>query len=574
MKRSILAKVFSGYLLVIILISLSILLFTFYVIKPYFTNKVKDDLEHQAVLLAEYFELQGGKSPKEFNYLVKGLGTKLDTRITVIDLEGIVTADSEEDPSLMESHKNRPEVKAAMEGRTGTDVRFSHTVKEDMLYVAVPLKRSGNTVGIVRVSVFLKDINSLLGKLRMSIYGVSIAVILLSLVIAFAFSKTLSNPIRELAEGSGKIAEGEFGTRVSIRSKDELKNLGDSFNAMAEQIQSLFNEQKVQNEELASIISSIQEGILVVNNKGMITLCNEGAEHAFGDIPLAGRLYKEAIEDQPVRKFIGETIQGQKTSSQEIEFNGRYFLCSTASVPAKKEIILLLHDITGTKDIEKLKKDFIANVSHELRTPLTAIKGYIETLMGETEEKNIHYVEIIKRHTDRLVNIVHDLLVLSSLEEKGFELDCRDISFQKLIDEVADMFARKCAAKGLTLNIDCEPGLPDIHADPFKIEQAMVNLVENAVRYTEKGEVIISARKTEKDMIRIEVRDTGIGIPQKHQDRIFERFFVVDKSRSREMGGTGLGLSIVKHIVQLHGGVLGVESLPGKGTVFRILLPI
>lgn len=572
MKRSILSKSFSGYLLVIILLSILILIFTPYAVKPYFHGRIKDDLEHLALLLEEYLRLHEGRSAQELDTLVKDLGRKLNTRITVIDLNGTVTADSEEDPSRMENHKHRPEIKKAIEGNTGTDIRLSRTVNQEMLYVAVPLKRSGNTVGVVRVSVFLKEIDSLLGRLKINIYSVSLIVILLSLVIALIFSKTLSSPIRALVKSAGKIADGDFNTRVSLKSKDELKDLGDSFNIMAEQIQSLFNEQKIQKEEFASIISSIREGILVINGQNVITLCNKGAEHALGDIQLTGRLYNEAVEDQPFRKFIREAIKEQKESSGEIEYKGRYFLCSTTHVQAKKETILLLHDITGIKEMEKLKKDFIANVSHELRTPLTAIKGYIETLAGEVDHKNSEYVEILKRHTDRLVNIVHDLLVLSSFEEKGFELDREYISPEKAIDEVIKMFTQKCSVKGLALKSDCEPGLPDIYADPIKIEQALVNLIENSIRYTEQGEIVVSARKTENNMLQIEVRDTGIGIPLKYQDRIFERFFVVDKSRSREMGGTGLGLSIVKHIIQIHGGVVGVQSQPGEGSVFRLLI--
>ncbi|MCX5810579.1 MAG: ATP-binding protein, partial [Proteobacteria bacterium] len=236
------------------------------------------------------------------------------------------------------------------------------------------------------------------------------------------------------------------------------------------------------------------------------------------------------------------------------------------------ETIVLLHDITDFKNLERMKKEFIANISHELRTPLTAIKGFVETLEDEEDVKNKRYLEIIKRHADRLIHIVGDLLLLSENEEKGAELELEEVSLKNIIENVLKIFENRAKEKNININVTIQDTLPFIQADPFKLEQMFINLIDNAIKYTEEGEITISITEN-NGLIVINVRDTGIGISNEYLPRIFERFYVVDKSRSKRLGGTGLGLSIVKHIVNLHGGTIDVESTPGKGTQFIITLP-
>jgi len=252
----------------------------------------------------------------------------------------------------------------------------------------------------------------------------------------------------------------------------------------------------------------------------------------------------------------------------------RIFLCSATFLKSGEEVVVVFHDITQVKNIEKIKKDFVVNVSHELRTPLTAIKGFVETLEEEVDGKIQHYIDIIKRHTDRLINIVRDLLLLSELEEKGVTLEIEEVNVKNTVERIIPLFEQRLREKNLTLNLKVEGNLPPIKADPFKLEQMFMNLMDNAVKYTEKGGVFISVKKVREQKVCIEIQDTGIGIPKEHLPRIFERFYVVDKSRSRSFGGTGLGLSIVRHIVLLHNGSIDVESSPGSGTTFSITLPV
>jgi len=271
-------------------------------------------------------------------------------------------------------------------------------------------------------------------------------------------------------------------------------------------------------------------------------------------------------------ELIKRGLEEKKNLIEEIALGEKIFLTSIAFIPSMNEISLIFHNITEIKRLEKIKKDFVLNVSHELRTPLTAIKGFIETLDEEIDAKHKHYLDILKRHTDRLINIVQDLLSLSKLEEKDVELNIEQVNLKSLIGEVLILFKNKIKEKGLSLRLALEDISP-IRGDTFKLEQMFINLIDNAVKYTDKGGIEISLKEEDKYVV-IGIKDTGIGIPDKDINRIFERFYVVDKSRSRKLGGTGLGLSIVKHIVLLHNGKIDVESVPGKGTKFTIRLPI
>ena len=287
-----------------------------------------------------------------------------------------------------------------------------------------------------------------------------------------------------------------------------------------------------------------------------------------------GKLYWEVLRKASFDELVKKVGSEKNSIVDEIELNNRTFLCSATFCSNKEEIVVTLHDITKIKDLEKTKKDFVTNVSHELRTPLTAIKGFVETLQDtNNDDENQHYLNIIKRHTDRVIRIVNDLLLLSELEGNSDSLELEDVNLQDLIENILKIFEQRLNEKNLVLKFNADRDLPVIKADPFKLEQVFINLVDNAVKYTESGEVVISLSRN-KEIVKIEIQDTGICIPREHLSRIFERFYVVDSSRSRKLGGTGLGLSIVKHIVLLHKGKIDVQNITGTGTNFIVTLPV
>jgi two-component system, OmpR family, phosphate regulon sensor histidine kinase PhoR len=287
---------------------------------------------------------------------------------------------------------------------------------------------------------------------------------------------------------------------------------------------------------------------------------------------LEGKHYWEAIRSPQMGELLKKAGSERRSFVEELPLGERVFVFSVTPLERGEDIVVIFHDITEIKNAEKVKKDFVVNVSHELHTPLTVIKGYAETLLQEVPaEPGKRYIEIIQRNTDRLINIVNDLLLLSSLEERT-PLELEDIDLRNFIENVVRIFDQRLKDKQLSLVVEMKENLPTIKADLFKLEQVMVNLLDNAVKYTERGRIVVSV-DVRDNRASIQVRDTGIGIPKEAIPRIFERFYVVDKSRSRKSGGTGLGLSIVKHIVLLHNGAINIESAPGEGTTVTVTLP-
>lgn len=573
MKRTIFFKVFGGFLLVIFAFASFLLLFSLSSFKNFYLDTLAIDLKNlgEAIKFKVIPFLEEGEQA-ELNDFIKKFGTEIKTRITVVDPEGVVLADSDEDPSLMNNHRYRPEIATAFLGKTGRSLRFSNTVGADMLYIGLPIERNGQISEVLRVSLYVKDIDRLYAGLRMNIWRIIIILSFLSLVGAFFLSRSLTRPIKKMKSASERIASGDFGARVSLKNRDELRDLALGLNYMTEHIENQFSELSKQKEELKSILSSIVDGLVAIDKHGKILFSNKIFQNIFQTENPEGKFYWEAIRDRQFNEFVKEVRETKKNSSREMGRGDRFVLCSAAFLSTREEMVISVHDLTEMWRVEQIKKDFISNVSHELRTPLTAIKGYVETLKDECDKKCLSYVEVIERHTTRLINIVKDLLVISELEEQNTKLEYEEIDLEKMIDGILKIFDQRMKGKNLAVYIHKDSDFPVIQGDPFRLEQMFVNLLDNAVNHTEKGKIEIFLKK-DKECVSIAFRDSGIGIPKEHLPRIFERFYVVDKSRSRKLGGTGLGLSIVKHISLLHHGNVAVESVLGKGTTFTILLP-
>ena len=574
MKIPVFARVLVGYLVIVLALSAASLFAFSDAFHDLYRQTLSDDLKSLAFTLrASIAESVDRGRPDRLESTVRQLGRELRTRITVIDASGTVLADSDENPRVMENHKNRPEVSEALVGRVGRSTRFSSTTNQEAVYVAIPIGEEGKSAGVLRVSLFLTDSRfppGLTGRM----VRIGLLLSFLALVAAYLISRSISRPIKDLTAASKRLAAGDFDTRVFLRRNDEFQALADTFNGMSREIKTAFEELNRQRAELKSIIDSLKEGLIVINRRGAIVYCNESLKTIIGKESVAeGAFYWEVLGQPQFMELVEKARSGRLNPLEEVEINGKEFLCSATGVKAQDEIVLVLHDITSMKELERIKRDLVSSVSHELRTPLTSIKGFAETLEEEVDEKNRHYVEIIRRNTDRLINIVRDLLLLSQMEEAGVEIEMEEVDLKGLAENTVRIFDSQLKEKGLALLLEIEPDLPAISADPFKIEQLLINLLDNAIKYTDRGEVRLSFRQDDRKVV-IEVRDTGIGIPRGKLSRVFERFYVVDKSRSRKTGGTGLGLSIVKHIVLLHGGEISVESEPGKGSTFTVRLPI
>lgn len=573
-KQSFFFKIFFGYFFIIILIFFLLFFLSFGIINDNYIKTLSKNLKNiNKILEMKILPLIEKNSVNDIDRLVKKNGKEIKVRITVITTNGVILGDSEKDPKKMENHKLRPEIKKALKGIIGSSIRFSRTVRAEMLYVASPIKLNNKVVGIIRTSLYLKDINKLLYGLKIKILQVAIIAIIISLFGSIFFARNLSHPIKELVGFASRVGDGDFDTKILSNRKDEIKDLAESFNYMTSKIKKLFAELTAEKEELNSIIYSIKEGLVVIDKQGKIIIANDQFTKIANSRDILGQVYWEILRNNELDSLIKEVIKKRTNLNNVIKIRNRDYLCSFSPLSVNS-VIIIFYDITEKKEIEKIKKDFVSNVSHELKTPLTAIKGFVENLLLlEKNKDKKHYLEIVSKNTERLINIVNDLMVLSELEKNRDFINKEKVDIVKVIKSVLTIFEKKIKEKNLYIKIDLNGNIPLIEGDSYKIEEMFINLIDNGIKYTEKGGITISIKK-EGEFLKIFVQDTGIGIPNKDIPRIFERFYVVDKSRSRKLGGTGLGLSIVKHIVMNHNGKIEVESEVNKGTTFIISIPV
>lgn len=569
------SKVFAGFLLVVTLMTGLVLFFSFQTIRNRYISILAQNLRNiNSAIRPQVDYYLKERNYSSLNSLVRRVGAESDVRVTVILADGTVVADSKRDPATMGNHAGRPEFREALSRGAGESKRYSETLHNEMIYNALPVIADGKILGATRISIFIEQVDQLISKLTIDILKIAAIVILISLIGALLFSRSVSKRLKLLSGASRRVASGDFSVKVSIKGRDEIRELADNFNNMTGQLESLFYKVNSQREEFQSLITSIQEGLVVIDRQGVILLSNNSFNRLFHGRDHTGKHYPEVVGELELAALVNETINTRASYSREIILSGRSFFVSSSYITIKEEIVLLFHDISELKKFEQIKKDFIVNVSHELRTPLTAIKGFIETLEETSEnEENLHYIDIIKRHTNRLINIVQDLLILSQVEGANAKLLPSMVNAQELIENVLKIFEQKIEEKGLSVRIEAEEGLPKLKLDTFRFEQVMVNLIDNAIKHTDEGEIVIKIFQ-DADCVKIQVIDTGSGIAKEDLERIFERFYTVDKSRSRKLGGTGLGLSIVKHIVLQHKGSIDVQSEPGKGSCFTVALPV
>jgi len=587
---SIFWKQFISSFLIIVLV---LFIFTFLIIgelNKYDKSLTKERLLTTANLSTEVL-VPSLENPKidEVQSIVSSLGGKTGVRITIIDDNGVVLGDTDKNPREMENHSERPEIKKAFNNEIGESSRYSSTLQKEMFYVAVPYQqKNGGSLTVIRTSLPLSIIQQTLLPLESKVIYMGIALTIFALLLSFAVSKTTTKSLSGIISISEELAKGNLNVDIPVsESKGEIPKITMALNHMAQKLNEVFIQLSHEKTQLEAVLSAMSEGVMVVSEKGNIIIINDALKKMFNlmDEPFQ-KPYWEVLRNRDVIKLIDGVLESWKPDNKEVFYlypEERYYLANVIPLKSpEKEIIVVMFDITEFKRLENIKADFIANVSHELRTPLTAIKGYTETLEEdafENPQEQKHFLKIIKRHADRLINIVSDLLVLSEVEgrdalsEENDNGDFEDVNIDEVIRSSLEALKSKAIDK--ELKVSFKPSVNDhiITANRYLLEQMFINLIDNAVKYTpELGEIGIEITDQNKDLL-IEIYDTGIGIPKESLPRIFERFYRVDKTRSRKMGGTGLGLSIVKHIVIIHGGKIDVKSEEGNGSRFCISLP-
>ncbi len=518
---------------------------------------------------------------------VKNNGDLTGIRITVILPDGLVIGDSETDPATMENHRyGRPEIEAALTEGEGSAIRFSTTLDQTMMYFAQLVETEFDRPVLVRTALPLTRIDE--GLRRVTRVGVTVGgcSLLITFIVMFLVSVRFSGQVSRLADGAIRYAHGELDHRVEPPAAAELSALAESLNDMAGQLDDRIKQLQARQNELRAILQSMSNGVIALDHEHRIISVNRVAEHLLGRSAetLHGRLLEEVIREPELHAFVSKALSGEGADSSELRFGEeRSMAVQVTGEPLvgaddqQQGLLIILNEVTQLRRLESLRSDFAANVSHELRTPITNIKGYVETLLevgwGNQEQAD-RFLNIIRANSDRLSAIVEDVMSLAKFEQPQTveTLERAPVSIKDFLESVAAQFDEAAGYRAILLVVIAEPGLK-ILLHRQMIEQAVSNLLSNAVRYTtEKTTVTIRGQLVDENLV-ISVEDEGPGIAPEHLPRLFERFYRVDKGRSRELGGTGLGLAIVKHVALLHGGHAEVESDVGRGSVFRIILP-
>lgn len=536
----------------------------------------------QAELIRDVFEQTDFAGTADYDAFAKKYARRQEVRITIIDMDGTVLGESEESPSDMENHKDREEVKKAMAGESASIVRRSSTLGMDYCYCAVPV-RTDSFEGVLRVSVPLEELHALrLEYMRSTIFMLAIGVLLITGLV-IAFTRFIADPIDEVIEAAGKIAEGSYGIRLKTRQNSQIGKLADSFNWMSGRLEAAVKELKDRNNELEAILRSMRNGVLAINGRDEILFYNDALMNLIGH---RGDFLGESVYHLVRSSLIFDVIEKVRESRDVIceegqsRIMGEQYLRITGTVlnrekEQSRSVLLIIEDITDVKKLENMRSDFVSNVTHELKTPLTSIRGFVDTLKQgaiKDEQYARKFLDIIDIEAERLYTLIQDILLLSEIES-GSDYNIQDCDVNGIIDETLNLLQPKIEQKPeVDVIFQPEPYIRPFPCNPDRMKQLFINLIDNAVKNTEKGSVTVTCR-VHNDHLMISVKDTGIGIPKEHLSRIFERFYRVDKGRSRKMGGTGLGLSIVKHIVEMYEGDIFVSSEVGEGTEFIIKLP-
>jgi len=394
---------------------------------------------------------------------------------------------------------------------------------------------------------------------------------IIALLISIFYSYTIIKPVEKINKQIKKIADGDF-SEIKYPKNRQYRHIFTNLDSISNKLTKYEDKLSKQKEGFYAIIESIKEAIWIQNEKGLIRTYNTSFANLVQQDDIKNQYFWNVIRNKEIYDIVDKNFKNPDSRTEEIKSNLRHYLFSTSYSDFSKETVFILYDITEFHQLETIKKDFVLNVSHELRTPLTSLKGYLETFETDLDDEHKNYLEIMKRNTDRLIHIVNDLLTLSSLEHIR-SLEKENIVIADFLENIMKIFSHRIHAKGLELKIEHNTQKTLIQADRFKLEQVFINLIDNAVKYTDAGEINISIDDNKTNLI-FKISDNGNGIAEEHLPRLFERFYVVDKSRSRRMGGTGLGLSIAKHIINLHNGTIDVESKIGKGTTFIVKLPL
>jgi two-component system phosphate regulon sensor histidine kinase PhoR len=558
-------------------------------LERFYRKQVTANLEALALFTAEQVRDRFDVSERDYlNAVSSRLGSKSPARITLILPDGTVAGESAKSRDQMENHRDRPEVKTAIEqGRTGQSIRFSSSVRKNMLYVAIPVYRDSELIGVVRTAMPLLRMQETLNGMEHGLLWGGLTVLFLAAVLSLFVSRRISRPLEQIKQGAERFAAGDFSYRLHSIGSEEIGSLAKTMNEMAAQLEERLQTVSKERNQREAVLSSMVEGVLAVDTTGHIISLNKAAAQFFSVFQpetAPGRSIEEVVRNVNLQKFVAEVLDGQETREIELAVQNNatsYYLQTRGTNLLGMQgrrigAVIVFNDVSRLRRLENLRRDFVANVSHELKTPITSIKGFVETLLDGAIHNPVdadRFLKIVAKHADRLNCIIEDLLMLSRLEQDGKQgMEMQKTGLCGILNSAVEICTQRAAGKNITVSVECSDALTAT-VNPPLIEQALINLIGNAIKYSADGKTVVVSAHAEDGGARLMVKDQGYGIEEKHLDRLFERFYRVDKGRSRQEGGTGLGLSIVKHIAQAHGGTVAVQSRYGEGSTFSIFIP-
>lgn len=584
-----------------ILIGIAVLMagvFAAKLLEQFHMNELEQNLVRELHVMNDVFDwTKSGEETalmEEFTKETQRMKEQTDARVTYIRADGKVLGDSNEHPSEMDNHLHREEIDQAAKQGIGSVVRFSDTIRQNMMYVAVSVKgASGQTEGYLRMAMSLQQIEGTVRQLWLFLLIGLLILFLLSGLICYRIARGITRPIERITRVARQMANQQYAARVPEAGNDEVGELARTINRMAENLQIQMQHIRENEYRLQGVLENMVSGVMMVDQRGTITLVNRSAEDILGysSHELLNKSYLDAGFQLEFTALLADAIETHTRVREELmlHFPQEQILEVHVSPIVqgdgqRKGVLVVLHDITAVRRLERIRSEFVANVSHELKTPVAAVKGFAETLMaGALEDKEMvrSFLQIIYDESDRLNRLIGDILELSKIESKRIPLQFSPVDVESIVENSIQMMKAEAEKKHITLE-SCVENELYIEADEDRLRQILINLLSNGISYTpEGGRVSIGVEfvpslddNPDNERMRIRISDTGIGIPEKDLPRIFERFYRVDKARSRSSGGTGLGLSIVKHLTELHHGTISVESEAGKGTTFNIELPV
>ncbi len=584
MRRNLLSQVYPTYIVVVLVCIAALSVVATAVVRSAVHDSTRTQLADLiAVTENRFYPREGSSIPSnDMDGALKTLFSNRDFRVTILAPDGTVLADSKADPAGLENHGSRPEVMAALSRGEGQALRTSESIGVELLYLARPVPDTAAPVAVIRTSMPLPLLRNRLADLYGTLALGGFAALLVAAALAFLVTRRINRPLEQLAQTARRFGSGELDHRASVAEPEEIRTLAETMNSMAEELRRRIDDAERRRREAEAILGAMAEGVVVLDGELRITQTNAAALRLFPSASAASPIGKPLLEifrATDLRLYAEEALSGddlvEGTVTTWVE-TPRTLQVYAARIPGRGGCLLVLHDITRLVELENVRKDFVANVSHELRTPITSIKGFVETLAEgalDDPDRAARYLAIIAKQADRLERIVEDLLSLARLERQDeLPLKTERVALSLLLENARLVCAHEAAEKNIRIDIAC-PAEIEVDVSPTLIEQAFVNLVDNAVKYSPTETVVRLEAERRDTAVAIRVVDRGCGIPAKDLPRTFERFYRVDKARSREAGGTGLGLSIVKHVVSLHGGSVSAESREGSGSAFTVILP-